>query len=202
VSRAAHHGRYRERVNRIHNLICSSGWWRSRVEHELVPWGIAGVDLGDRVLEIGPGFGATTRLLATQFAHLDVLELDAHYCERLRSDLGDRVAVTQGDATRMPYPDGGFTAVLSFTMLHHIPTRELQDATFAEVARVLAPGGAFAGTDSIGTGVLFKLIHIGDTLLPLDPDGLPDRLVAAGLTDPAVGRDDGSFRFRARKPSG
>lgn len=200
MSPAVRRGRYGGRVNRIHNLICSSGWWRSRVERKLVPWGTAGLDLGDRVLEIGPGFGATTRLLARQLGHLDVLELDARYCQRLRSDLGDSVAVTQGDATHMPYPDEGFTAVLSFTMLHHIPTRELQDAAFAEVARVLAPGGTFAGTDSVGTGAVFKLIHIGDTLLPLDPEGLPGRFLAAGLTDPVVGLDDGSFRFRARKP--
>lgn len=186
-------------MNRLHNLVCSSRWWRSRVEHELVPWGIGDVDLGGRVLEIGPGLGATTRILASRLEHLDVLELDARYCELLRAEFADGVVVTQGDATRMPYPDDRFRAVLSFTMLHHVPTRELQDAVFAEVARVLAPGGTFAGTDSVGTGAVFKLIHIGDTLLPLDPDGLPDRLAAAGLTESAIERADGSYRFRARK---
>ena len=101
-------------MNRIHDLICSSGWWRTRVEHKLVPWGLAGVEPGSRVLEIGPGFGATTRLLASRLEHLDVLELEPHYCEKLRAELGDGVAVTQGDATEMPYPDGSFTAVLDF----------------------------------------------------------------------------------------
>ena len=51
-------------MNRIHNVICSSGWWTGVVERELVPFGVKGVDLGDDVLEIGPGFGATTRVLA------------------------------------------------------------------------------------------------------------------------------------------
>jgi ubiquinone/menaquinone biosynthesis C-methylase UbiE len=37
-------------------------------------------------------------------------------------------------------------------MLHHIPTAAQQDQAFAEVARVLRPGGTFAGTDSIGSG--------------------------------------------------
>jgi ubiquinone/menaquinone biosynthesis C-methylase UbiE len=187
-------------MNRLHNLICSSGWWRSRVEQKLVPWGLAEIEPGERVLEIGPGFGATTRVLSERLGALDVLELEPHYCERLRAELGGRVTVTQGDATRMPYPDAQFTAVLSFTMLHHIPSRELQDAAFAEIARVLVPGGVFAGTDSVGTGALFKLIHLGDTLLPLDPEGLPERLHAAGLTEPSVDRADGSFRFAARKP--
>jgi ubiquinone/menaquinone biosynthesis C-methylase UbiE len=187
-------------MNRIHELICSSGRWQRRVERKLVPWGLEGTDLGESVLEIGPGLGATTRFLATRVSSLEVLELDPGYCGRLRDELGPRVAVTQGDATRMPFGESQFSAVLCFTMLHHIPGRELQDAAFAEVARVLKPGGAFAGTDSLGSGALFKLIHVGDTLLPIDPDELPDRLRAAGLRDPLVERADGSFRFRARKP--
>ena len=188
-------------MNRVHNHICSSRRWRKRVERELVPWGIDGLELGGRVLEIGPGFGATARFLADRLGSLEVLELDARYCERLRSELGGSVEVTQGDATRMPYPDARFSTALCFTMLHHIPTRDGQDQAFAEVARVLEPGGIFAGTDSVGTGFVFKLIHIGDTLLPIDPAELPDRLASAGLTDAAVASADGSFRFRARKPA-
>lgn len=186
-------------MNRIHELICSSGRWQQRVEEKLVPWGVEGLDLGERVLEIGPGFGATTRFLVSRVNSLEVLELDPGYCRRLRDELGSQAEVRQGDATRMPFPDGRFSAVLCFTMLHHIPERELQDAAFAEAARVLRRGGTFAGTDSIGTGLLFRLIHVGDTLLPIDPDELPDRLRAARLTEPVVERANGSFRFRARK---
>jgi hypothetical protein len=83
-------------------------------------------------------------------------------------------------------------------MLHHIPSAQLQDRVFAEVARVLRPAGTFAGTDSLGTGSLFKLIHVGDTLRPIDPDGLPPRLEAAGLTEPRVSLGGRSFRFSAR----
>jgi SAM-dependent methyltransferase len=186
-------------VNPIHNVICSSRAWRRRVERELVPWGVENLELGRRVLELGPGFGATTRCLVRGLGQLDVLELDKRYCQRLQVQLGSRVKVTQGDATSMPYPDGDFSAVLCFTMLHHIPSRELQDEAFSEVARVLAPGGVFAGTDSVGTGTVFKLIHIGDTLVPIDPDELPERLRAAGLSEVVVDRADGSFRFRAGK---
>jgi SAM-dependent methyltransferase len=151
------------------------------------------------VLELGPGFGASTGALVRQLGHLDVLELDQRYCERIQVQFGSRVNVTRGDATSMPYPDGRFSTVLCFTMLHHIPSPELQDKTFSEVARVLAPGGVFAGTDSIGEGPMFKLIHIGDTLVPVDPEGLPARLTAAGLAEPVVECGDDSFRFRARK---
>jgi ubiquinone/menaquinone biosynthesis C-methylase UbiE len=169
------------------------------VKRDLIPWGLDGVDLGDDVLEIGPGFGATTRLLASKVPKLSVLELEPDYCRKLQTELGDTVAVTQGDATRMPYPDGRFSSVVCFTMLHHIDPSALQDQTFAEVARVLRPGGTFAGTDSLGVGWMFKLIHIGDTLNLVDPDGLPGRLQAAGLTTTQVDRSERSMRFRARR---
>ena len=186
-------------MNVLHNVICSSRLWSRRVEHELVPWGIGSLDLGDDVLEVGPGFGATTAVLVRRLGKLDVLELDAEYCRRLRDRLGATVTVTQGDATEMPYGDGQFSAVLCFTTLHHVPSRALQDKVLAEAARVLRPDGVFAGTDSVGTGIGFKLIHLGDTLVPIDPGELPDRLLAAGFDDPRVERSNGSFRFRARK---
>lgn len=196
-------------MNRVHNLLCSSSWWERRVRDKLVPWGLEGVQLGDDVLEVGPGFGATTRLLADTVApdgragarapRLTVVELELRYCERLRRELGEQVEVVQGDATALPFDDGRFSTVLCFTMLHHIPDAALQDRAFAEISRVLQPGGTFAGTDSVGTGALFKLIHVGDTLLPLDPDALPARLGSAGLSEVEVQRRDGSFRFRARK---
>jgi ubiquinone/menaquinone biosynthesis C-methylase UbiE len=188
-------------MNAVHNLICSSRWWDRRVEHELLPWGLDGVQLGDEVLEIGPGFGATTKLLARRPIKLSVLELDEEYCVRLSASLGDQVAVVQGDATRLPFDEGRFSAAVCFTMLHHIPSAALQDQAFREITRVLRKGGTFAGTDSVGTGLLFKLIHIGDTLRPLDPDALPARLTAAGLADATVERANGSMRFRARKPA-
>jgi len=188
-------------MNLIHDRLCSSSWWARRVEDKLVPWGLDGAQLGDDVLEVGPGFGATTRLLARGLRSLTVVELEERYCRRLRAELGDVVTVVQGDATSLPFGDARFSAVVCFTMLHHIPMRAQQDQAFAEIARVLAPGGTFTGTDSVGTGMLFKLIHLGDTRLPLDPGELGARLVAAGLSKPSVDRRDGSFRFRARKPA-
>jgi len=36
-------------MNRVHGLICSSGWWARSVERKLLPWGLDGVDLGEHV---------------------------------------------------------------------------------------------------------------------------------------------------------
>jgi ubiquinone/menaquinone biosynthesis C-methylase UbiE len=173
------------------------------VESALVPWGLAGLELGDDVLEIGPGLGATTRVLLTRVpGALTAAELDPGYCARLREAFAPRVEVVHADATSLPFGEGRFSAVVCFTMLHHVDRPGAQDDVFREVARVLRPGGVFAGTDSVGTGALFTLIHIGDTLRPIDPGGLPARLAAAGFTDVEVSRQDGSFRFRARTPTG
>ncbi len=188
-------------MNVAHNLLCSSRWWHHRVRTKLVPWGIADLELGDDVLEIGPGFGATTRVLTRLPGMLTVVEQNRDYCTRLRGTFDDRVSVVHGDATSLPFQAGRFSAALCFTMLHHVPSREQQDRVLAEVARVLRPGGWFAGTDSVGTGMLFKLIHVGDTLVTIDPAQMPARLTAAGLATPRVDRIERSFRFRAHKPA-
>jgi SAM-dependent methyltransferase len=187
-------------MNHLHTVICSSGRWQRLVEHELLPWALDAVELGDDVLEIGPGFGATTRVLARRAAALTVLELDERYCEHLRRELAEPVTIVQGDATAMPFDDGRFSAVVCFTMLHHLPSPQAQDSLLAEVARVLRPGGLFAGTDSLGRGLLFRVLHIRDTLVPVPPDGLAGRLHDAGLAEPVVAQSSSSFRFRARKP--
>jgi ubiquinone/menaquinone biosynthesis C-methylase UbiE len=191
-------------VNRVHAVICSSRWWARAVERELLPWGLAGVDLGDDVLEVGPGFGATTRVLARRNGApraLSALDIDRRYCERLRRELPDSVDVVQGDATEMPFADARFSGVVCFTMLHHLPSTELQDRLLSEVSRVLRAGGVFAGTDSLATGFVFRLLHLGDTLVPVAPDGLLERMHRAGLIEPRVGASARSFRFRAYKPA-
>jgi SAM-dependent methyltransferase len=187
-------------MNGLHNLICSSRWWAGKVESELLPWALASVDVGHEVLEFGPGFGATTRVLARRRVNLNVLELDQRYCRRLQSEFGETVKVTQGDATAMPFADNTFSAVVCFTMLHHIPERDAQDRALAEAARVLRPGGVFAGSDSIGRGFVFKAIHVGDTLNLVDPDTFASRLHDAGFDRPQVDTGGKSFRFRAYKP--
>jgi SAM-dependent methyltransferase len=187
-------------MNRAHGLLCSSGWWASRVETKLLPWALSGVELGDDVLEIGPGFGATTRVLARRIGTLRVVELERRYCQRLEQEL-DGVEVVNADATAMPFESGRFSAVVCFTMLHHLPSPELQDRLLGEASRVLRAGGVFAGTDSLGTGTAFRLLHIRDTLVPVPPAQLPQRLQAAGLIEPQIETSGRSFRFHARKPA-
>ncbi|TCO57339.1 methyltransferase family protein [Actinocrispum wychmicini] len=185
-------------MNMIHRRICSSDSWGRAVREYMIPWTLRDVDLGADSLEIGPGFGATTRVLVGMVPKLTIVEVDPASARRLDAQFPD-VTVIEGDGAHLPLPDNAFDSVTCFTMLHHVPSPAEQDRLFAETCRVLRPGGVFAGMDS-RVSLRFRVVHLFDTMVVVDPKTLPDRLRAAGFTDievtPAVGR----FRFRARKP--
>ena len=186
-------------MNRLHQWLCRSERWRSTVAQRL-PWAIDNTDLGPNVLEIGPGPGLTTDFLRTSVPRLTALEIDPILAAALSSRLkGSNVRIIEGDATRMPFADAEFSAAVSFTMLHHVPSRELQNRVLAEVLRVLNPGGFFAGCDSL-QGWFMRLIHIGDTLVPVNPDTFGGRLQSAGFEVLEVQKNAQAFRFRARRP--
>jgi SAM-dependent methyltransferase len=185
-------------MNGIHNRLCRSDGWNRKVEQRLLPWALDGVDLGDDVLEIGPGFGATTRILADRVPRLTAVEINPKLAEHLRATLPTGVNIVNGDGTDLPFPDGTFDGVVCFTMLHHVPSRDLQDRLFAQAHRVLAPGGVFAGSDS-RLSLRFRVLHIGDVMVPVDPAGLADRLRTAGFTDVEVSTVERSLKFRARR---
>jgi SAM-dependent methyltransferase len=186
-------------MNLVHRRICSSARWGRRVEESILPWTLEGLELGDDVLEIGPGFAATTRVLAGRPGRLTAVEIDADSARRLAEEFGDRVRVVHADATAMPLPDSAFSAAVCFTMLHHVPSPALQDRLFAEAVRVVRPGGVFAGSDSQPSPRM-RLIHVGDTLVPVRPDTLAARLRTAGLVDVRVDSRPGRVRFRGVKP--
>lgn len=179
--------------------MCRSDYWCD-VLAERLPWAIGGTDLGPNVLEIGPGPGLTTDLLRSRVPRLTALEIDGKLAGALRSRLeGSSVQVVEGDATEMPFPESEFSGAVSFTMLHHVPSQELQNKLLAEAFRVLKPGGFFVGTDSLQSWFM-KLIHIGDTLVPINPESFGARLEAAGFEVLEVEKNSEAFRFRARRP--
>jgi SAM-dependent methyltransferase len=112
---------------------------------------------------------------------------------------GSNVTVINASATEIPLPDASVSAVVCFTMLHHVPSPALQDRLLAEAARVLRPGGVFAGSDST-TSWFFRQVHRGDTLVPVEPETFAPRLEAAGFRSVKVSRGSGAFRFRGLKP--
>lgn len=186
-------------MNRLHRWYCRTDAWAATVRDQ-VPWALQGVELGDEVLEVGPGPGLTTDLLRTTVPCLTAIEIDPRLAEALRQrTLGQGVEVVTGDATAMPFESARFSAVVSFTMLHHVPSPQSQDRLLAEVCRVLRPGGVFVGSDSTAS-ILFRLAHLGDTMVLVDPDRFAGRLQAAGFTDTRIQRGHHAFGFRAIRP--
>jgi SAM-dependent methyltransferase len=185
-------------MNAVHRWLCRSDGWATRMRTQVLPWAMEGVPLDGEVLELGPGYGITTRWLLDRGARLTAIEVDPTLAAGLRAEFADRVDVREDDGTELSLADRTFDAVVCFTMLHHVPSPALQDKLFAEAARVLRPGGVFAGSDS-RLSLRFRLLHIRDTMVPVDPDTLPDRLRTAGFRDPDVALGGRSFRFRATR---
>jgi SAM-dependent methyltransferase len=187
-------------VNEAHLEFCSSPEWALLVEEELLPWVLDGYELGDDLLEVGPGPGLTTDVLRRQAARVTAVELDLDLAGKLASRLaGSNVTVIAGDVTRLPFPADRFSSAACLTMLHHIPSPALQNAALTELARVLKPGGSLLGSDGLDTPAR-REIHEGDIFVPVDPATLEARLHAAGFIRPRVDIAGDRLRFAATKP--
>jgi mono/diheme cytochrome c family protein len=186
-------------MNLLHQWLCRSARWQKKVD-ERVPWVLNGKNLGTALLELGPGPGLTTEVLRRHVPFVTALEIEVRSATSLASRFqGMNVEVVAGDATEMPFQDAHFSSAVSFTMLHHVTSPALQDELFREVHRVLKPGGYFLGCDSLRSW-LMSLIHIGDTLVPVEPKTVATRLEEAGFESVEVEVGAAAFRFSARKP--
>src|SRR5581483_1913867 len=129
-------------MNENHANLCGSREWAEHLESDVLGPLVGTVQLGDVMLELGPGPGAATRWLRHRVERLVALELDPESGARLAAELaGTNVTVEIGDSTSVPFPDESFDSVACFTMLHHVPTQQEQFATLREAFRVLRPGG-------------------------------------------------------------
>jgi ubiquinone/menaquinone biosynthesis C-methylase UbiE len=190
-------------VNEGHAEFCGSDHWRVELRDNILPAILGSTDLGADLLEVGPGYGATTDYLREQVEHVTAVEIHPELAEQLRERYaGGNVEVVEGDATALGFESDRFSSATSFFMLHHVPTPELQDQLFAEVARVLRPGGVFVAADSVGSDGL-REFHHDDVYQPVDPAGLAQRLRAAGFVDVEVSvyRDQG-WNATGYKPAG
>jgi ubiquinone/menaquinone biosynthesis C-methylase UbiE len=188
-------------MNRLHHWVCRSGLWRWTVEKHVLPWALRGADLGDEILEIGPGPGLTTDVLRRRSGHVTAVEIDAKLARAAKARLnGSNAVLVEGDATQLPFPEQTFSGAACFTMLHHVPSAELQDRLLREVRRVLKPRAVSLASDNLPNFVM-KLIHIGDTMVLVDPKTVRPGLEAAGFGDISIDNNSYMFRCVARRAS-
>jgi len=114
------------------------------------------------VLDWGCGSGRTANWLLKRpgWAHTYYgTDVDAQAIEWLRANGVERTSICS-DLPPLPYEDGFFAGVFSFSVMTHIPPQNHR-AWYAEIARVLRPGGrAFFTIQGDG------LIATGKPLLP------------------------------------
>jgi ubiquinone/menaquinone biosynthesis C-methylase UbiE len=186
-------------MNENHAKVCTSPEWAQFIQTDVLPTLTRDIDLGDRMLEIGPGPGAATEWLRTRVGTLTAIEVDEAAAVLLADRYsGSNVEIVAGSADELAAPSASFDSVGCFTMLHHVPTLALQNKIFAEALRVLRPGGVLIGSDSLASSDLHHF-HADDTYNPVDPASLLGRLQTVGFGHVTVIADY-LLKFIAVKP--
>ena len=112
---------------------------------------------GHAVLDVCSGMGGPARYVAYRIGcrvtGIDLTTSRVESATRLteRVGLADRVDFVQGDATRLPFPDGSFDRVFSQEAWVHIADKA---ALVDQIRRVLKPGGVLAFTDIVSIAPL------------------------------------------------
>lgn len=109
------------------------------------PWELGRLEPGERVLDLGCGAG-TDLLVAAQMVgsagHVTGIDMTREMLTKARagaSTMGvENVDLVEGEVERLPFRDGSFDVVISNGVVDLVPDK---DAVFAELYRVLVPGG-------------------------------------------------------------
>jgi len=187
-------------MNRFENWFCGSSVWRRMTRDRVLPWILSGAELGEHVLEIGAGPGAATEELRKRAERVTSLEYSHAFAlgvaQRSQTTNG---AVLQGDASALPFAEKTFSAAIAILVLHHLKSQEMQERAFAEIFRVLRPGGVFLAIE-IQDGWLQRVGHIRSTFVPVAPSSVRERLAAAGFGSVSIAYKGSAYRLRALRP--
>lgn len=142
------------------------GRWSSVLAESFLDF--AGLDDGERVLDVGCGTGALTASVAARTLRSEIVGIDpvAPFLDHARLRVPDsRVTFDPGDALNLPYPEGSFDRCLSLLVIMFI--RDAGRAV-SEMRRVTRPGGTVAVCVWDKSGMEMNSIF-GRTVVELDP---------------------------------
>ncbi len=113
---------------------------------------VAGLDLkGEVGVDLGCGAGGITLHLARHLGLASMVGFDverpviaAATARAAAEATADRIRFVQAPPGPLPFADAGFDLAFSKDALIHVPDKE---ALFAEIFRILRPGGVFAASD-------------------------------------------------------
>jgi len=127
---------FRERCESGGDLDWGGLWTRPF----LVPLREAGAHT---ILELGCGTGNDAARLAAEGYQVTAIDVSGEAIGRARARFGSVARFLVADMTgRLPFRDGGFDAAVSNVALHMFPDGVTR-AVFAEVGRLVRPGGLF-----------------------------------------------------------
>jgi SAM-dependent methyltransferase len=186
-------------MNENHQL-CTSPEWAEHLQTKVLPYLVRDIDLGEKMLEVGPGPGAATEWLRHRVRNLVTVETDEEAAKRLTETYAStNVTTIIGDATATLFDECSFDSAGCFTMLHHVASNVSQNRLLTEVLRVLRPGGVLVGSDSLPSNGLHQF-HEADTYNPVEPGTFILRLQTIGF-DRITVNIDGTLKFIAHKPA-
>jgi ubiquinone/menaquinone biosynthesis C-methylase UbiE len=117
---------------------------------------------GKLLLELGCGGADMTRAIATEgrdrriiATEVDRIQLDRH----LQADNPPNVEFIYAGAEKLPLDDNSVDIILMFKSLHHVPV-ELMGQSFAEMYRVLKPGGLVYISEPIFAGNFNEILRL------------------------------------------
>ena len=134
-------------LTRFYDPVIRWGMRELAIKHALIEQ--ASIKPGQQILDLGCGTGTMTLLLRNAAPNLQIAGLDADakmLAVARQKGLESNIDFRQGSADELPFEDGSFDRVVSSLMIHHLTT-ETKRAAFAEVFRVLRPGGEFHAAD-------------------------------------------------------
>lgn len=164
-----------------------------------VPTQFANIREGDHILDLGSGAGNdcfVARSLTGSKGRVVGIDFTESMVEKARlnnSKLGfDNVEFVQGDIESMPLTDSQFDVVISNCVLNLVPDKR---KAYAEIMRVLKPGGHFCVSDVVLVGELpAKLresaeMYVGCVAGALNRDAYMEIIVETGFSDVVIHKE-------------